>query len=130
MNANEVIANRANEMLGGKLGAKSPSAPERSRNMSQSSNDGSPPRCTSPRPRRWHTGSTALTHLPAGAANRVQKFGPIVKLAAPTRKHATPTHAGQEFSGTRAGRKRNPPQSYRPTRTLSVGKGGTAVGTG
>ena len=44
MNVNEVIANRANEMLGGKLGAKSPIHPNDHVNMSQSSNDSFPDR--------------------------------------------------------------------------------------
>jgi hypothetical protein len=56
MNANEVISNRAIEMLGGEMGSKSPVHPNDHCNMSQSSNDTSPRPCTSPAPKKWCTG--------------------------------------------------------------------------
>jgi len=56
MNANEVISNRAIEMLGGVMGSKKPVHPNDHVNMSQSSNDTYPPPCTSPAPRKSTTG--------------------------------------------------------------------------
>src|SRR3954468_6630342 len=100
MNANEVIANRANEMLGGKLGAKSPVHPNDHVNMSQSSND--------TYPTAMHIAAVeemaqrlepALTHLQDALQKKSKQFARIVKIGRTHTQDATPLTLGQEFSG-------------------------------
>src|SRR3954464_1225550 len=100
MNANEVIANRANELLGGKLGAKSPVHPNDHVNMSQSSND-----CF---PTAMHIAAAeeiarrldpALTHLLRALQSKTKAFARIVKIGRTHTQDATPLTLGQEFSG-------------------------------
>src|SRR6202048_3123138 len=100
MNLNEVIANRANELLGGKLGAKQPVHPNDHVNMSQSSNDSFPT--------AMHIAAAisieaelipALSEL-LGALRKKQKaFAHIVKIGRTHTQDATPLTLGQEFSG-------------------------------
>jgi len=80
MNLNEVIANRANELLGGKLGAKQPVIP-RSRHMSQSSNDAFPPPCIS-RPRLPSTADLvpALSELHPARCAKKQRRSPYRQI--------------------------------------------------
>ena len=111
MNVNEVIANRANELLGGAVGGKSPIHPNDHVNMGQSSNDMlSRPPCISPRSRR----STdrllpALDALRARARREGRRHSPtIVKIGRTHLQDATPLTLGQEFSGyARADRARD-----------------------
>src|ERR1700761_7100762 len=132
MNLNEVIANRASELLGGKLGAKSPVHPNDHVNMSQSSNDSFPT--------AMHiAAATAITHqlLPALTkllrALRVKEkaFSKIVKIGRTHTQDATPLTLGQEFSGYAAqvehaiARLRGSLKELYP-----LAQGGTAVGTG
>ena len=100
MNVNEVIANRANEMLGGKLGAKSPVHPNDHVNMSQSSND-----CF---PTAMHIAAAeeiarlldpALAHLQDALQKKTKEFARIVKIGRTHTQDATPLTLGQEFSG-------------------------------
>src|SRR6187401_2346857 len=100
MNFNEVIANRANEMLGGKLGAKEPVHPNDHVNMSQSSND-----CF---PTAMHIAAAegiarrldpALTHLQDALQTKAKEFARIVKIGRTHTQDATPLTLGQEFSG-------------------------------
>src|ERR1700735_3866453 len=100
MNLNEVSANRASELLGGKLGAKKPVHPNDHVNMSQSSNDSFPT--------AMHIAAAmAITHdlLPAldllyRALRRKEKaFSHIVKIGRTHTQDATPLTLGQEFSG-------------------------------
>jgi fumarate hydratase class II len=100
MNANEVIANRAIEMLGGELGSKSPVHPNDHVNMGQSSND------TFPTAMHIATAMTArdvllpgLEKLHAGLAAKQQAFGHIIKIGRTHTQDATPLTLGQEFSG-------------------------------
>ena len=100
MNANEVIANRAIEMLGGELGSKSPVHPNDHVNMGQSSND------TFPTAMHIATAMTArdvllpgLEKLHAGLATKQQAFGHIIKIGRTHTQDATPLTLGQEFSG-------------------------------
>jgi fumarate hydratase, class II len=132
MNVNEVIANRANERLGGELGAKSPIHPNDHVNMSQSSNDSFPT--------AMHIAAAleitgrlipALTHLQKALEAKSKAFASIVKIGRTHTQDATPLTLGQEFSGyaaqvrsgiarVRAGQKELYP----------LAQGGTAVGTG
>jgi fumarate hydratase class II len=132
MNANEVIANRAIELLGGVLGSKTPVHPNDHVNLSQSSNDSFPT--------AMHIAAvTALTEglMPAlgrlyGAlVGKADAFKDIVKIGRTHLQDATPLTLGQEFSGyaaqlryalERAG-------GCLP-RLYPVAQGGTAVGTG
>src|ERR1700674_870265 len=100
MNLNEVIANRANELLGGKLGAKRPVHPNDHVNMSQSSND-----CF---PTAMHIAAAleirhrlipALEHLHAALDRKATAFTDIVKIGRTHLQDATPLTLGQEFCG-------------------------------
>ena len=132
MNANEVIASRANEMLTGKKGGKSPVHPNDHCNMGQSSND------TFPTAMHIAAASEALDHLiPAlqklhGALDaKAQEFADIVKIGRTHLQDATPMTLGQEFSGyakqVEYGIARV--RAALP-RVLELAQGGTAVGTG
>ena len=132
MNANEVIANRANERLGGKRGDKKPVHPNDHVNLSQSSNDSFPT--------AMHIATTQAVHrrlLPAlgtlGAAldAKAAEFADIVKIGRTHLMDATPLTLGQEFSGyaaqVDAAVKRI---AAAVERLYALPQGGTAVGTG
>jgi fumarate hydratase class II len=70
MNANEVIAGRANEILSGTRGGKSPVHPNDHVNKGQSSNDSFPPPCTSPRRARWKGADPALGRMQRASPRR------------------------------------------------------------
>src|SRR5260370_1099547 len=100
MNLNEVIANRANELLGGKLGAKQPVHPNDHVNMSQSSNDSFPT--------AMHIAAVmhivadlipALSELHRALRKKEKEFAHIVKIGRTHTQDATPLTLGQEFSG-------------------------------
>ncbi|MBY6266177.1 class II fumarate hydratase [Azospirillum sp. 412522] len=132
MNANEVIANRAIERLGGILGSKTPIHPNDHVNMGQSSNDSFPT--------AMHIAAAdeivrslipALEHLRTALDAKADAFQDIVKIGRTHLQDATPLTLGQEFSGYAAqvsygiGRVKGAlPQLYR------LAQGGTAVGTG
>jgi fumarate hydratase class II len=132
MNANEVIANRANEILGGKPGDKSPVHPNDHVNRSQSSNDTFPA--------AMHIAAAiefqdrlipGLTHLKDALEAKVAKFADVIKIGRTHTQDATPLTLGQEFSGYAAqiegiiaGIERATPD------LLQLAQGGTAVGTG
>jgi fumarate hydratase class II len=132
MNVNEVIANRANEMLGHKLGAKSPVHPNDHVNMSQSSND-----CF---PTAMHIAAAeeiawlldpALAHLQDALQKKSRQFAKIVKIGRTHTQDATPLTLGQEFSGyasqVHSGIVRN---RLALKQLYPLAQGGTAVGTG
>src|SRR6478609_2544620 len=98
MNVNEVIANRANELLGGQRGAKSPVHPNDHVNMSQSSNDGFPTAI--------HIAAVmevadmlipALTHLKRALTQKQREFARIIKIGRTHLQDAVPLTLGQEF---------------------------------
>src|SRR5579862_1710255 len=100
MNVNEVIANRANELLGGERGAKTPVHPNDHVNLSQSSNDSFPT--------AMHIAAAteiaaallpALVHLRRALDAKTRKFAKIVKIGRTHLQDATPLTLGQEFSG-------------------------------
>ena len=132
MNLNEVIANRANELLGGRRGEKSPVHPNDHVNMSQSSNDAFPT--------AMHIAAAleiaylldpALAHLQDALQTKVKAFAGIVKIGRTHTQDATPLTLGQEFSGYASqvrhgiGRIRLGLKELYP-----LAQGGTAVGTG
>jgi fumarate hydratase class II len=132
MNANEVIANKANLALGGELGAKSPVHPNDHVNMSQSSNDTFPSAMHIAAAREL-TGELlpALKGLHAQLAAKSRAWDDIVKIGRTHTQDATPLTLGQEFSGyarqVEAGTERIGlalPGLYQ------LAQGGTAVGTG
>ncbi len=132
MNVNEVIANRANEMLGGKLGAKSPVHPNDHVNMSQSSNDSFPT--------AMHIAAAeeiarlldpALAHLQDALQSKTKEFARIVKIGRTHTQDATPLTLGQEFSGYAAQVQSGIVRNRLALKQLyPLAQGGTAVGTG
>ena len=132
MNVNEVIAARANEMLGGKPGAKAPVHPNDHVNMSQSSND-----CF---PTAMHIAATeeitrrllpALAHLHQALQQKTREFARIIKIGRTHTQDATPLALGQEFSGYAAQVKLGRERVQAALKHLyPLAQGGTAVGTG
>jgi fumarate hydratase, class II len=132
MNANEVIANRANEMLGAPLGSKSPVHPNDHVNRSQSSNDTFPTAMHIAAVEQVHHQLLpALEHLLAALQAKSRAFTDIVKIGRTHLQDATPLTLGQEFSGYAQQVRRG---IERVQRTLAglyeLAQGGTAVGTG
>jgi fumarate hydratase, class II len=132
MNLNEVIANRANELLGGKLGAKEPVHPNDHVNMSQSSNDSFPT--------AMHIAAAqgivanlipALSELHRELRNKEKAFAKIVKIGRTHTQDATPLTLGQEFSGYAAQVESGIARLRIAVKDLfPLAQGGTAVGTG
>jgi fumarate hydratase class II len=132
MNVNEVISNRANEMLGGARGTKQPIHPNDHVNRGQSSNDSFPT--------AMHIAAAleinnrllpALARLRGALEAKVQAFASIIKIGRTHLQDATPVTLGQEFSGyvaqianAEARIKMTLPGLYQ------LAQGGTAVGTG
>jgi fumarate hydratase class II len=132
MNANEVISNRAIEMLGGQMGSKKPVHPNDHVNMSQSSND--------TYPTAMHVAAAeeivnrllpALKHLHAALEVKVKAWKDIIKIGRTHTQDATPLTLGQEFSGY-AAQLANGIERIEQTlpRLMQLAQGGTAVGTG
>ncbi|MCX8477620.1 MAG: class II fumarate hydratase [Sphingomonas sp.] len=133
MNVNEVIAGRANEILTGKKGGKSPVHPNDHVNMAQSSNDSFPT--------ALHIAAAravtmklypALDRLQASLDAKVKAWDHIVKIGRTHLQDATPLTLGQEFSGYAAmlvsARARF--ESVLDLDIFKLALGGTAVGTG
>src|SRR5471032_515006 len=132
MIANEVIANRASEILCGKLGAKSPVHPNDHVNMSQSSND-----CI---PTAMHIAAAteiayrldpALARLQDALQKKSKAFASIIKVGRTHLQDATPLTLGQEFSGYASQVKSGIIRMRLALKQLyPLAQGGTAVGTG
>jgi fumarate hydratase, class II len=132
MNANEVIANRANELLGAPLGAKAPVHPNDHVNRSQSSNDTFPTAMHIAAVQQVHHELLpALEHLLAALQAKADEFIEIIKIGRTHLQDATPLTLGQEFSGY-AQQIRYGIERVRQTlpRLYELAQGGTAVGTG
>merc|ERR1712028_307265 len=132
MNVNEVISNRAIQLLGGEVGSKEPVHPNDHCNMGQSSNDSFPT--------AMHIAAVleieerllpGLKHLKAALDAKSVEFASIIKIGRTHTQDATPLTLGQEFSGyaqqmtngiARVEESRN--------RLYQLALGGTAVGTG
>src|SRR5215470_5842093 len=132
MNVNEVIANRANELLGGKLGAKAPVHPNDHVNMSQSSNDSFPTAMHIAAAQViTHDLLPALAHLEKALARKAKDFARIVKIGRTHLQDATPLTLGQEFSGYAAQVSAGAARIRTALKELyPLAQGGTAVGTG
>ncbi len=132
MNANEVIANRAIERLGGKLGSKEPIHPNDHVNMSQSSNDSFPTAMhIAAAETIVHRLVPALQHLRDALHRKCEQFQHIIKIGRTHTQDATPLTLGQEFSGYVAQldyglRRVKDSTDY----LFELAQGGTAVGTG
>ncbi|SFI62786.1 class II fumarate hydratase [Aerobium aerolatum] len=132
MNANEVISNRAIEMLGGQMGSKSPVHPNDHVNMSQSSNDTYPTAmhvaCSE---EIVHRLLPALRHLHAALDAKAKAWDHIIKIGRTHTQDATPLTLGQEFSGY-AQQVENGIARIESTLAglMQLAQGGTAVGTG
>ena len=132
MNVNEVIAARANEMLGAEPGAKSPVHPNDHVNMSQSSNDSFPTAMhVAAAEEITHRLMPALAHLQAALEQKTSEFAHIVKIGRTHTQDATPLTLGQEFSGYAAQVKLARRRLKAALKELyPLAQGGTAVGTG
>ena len=132
MNANEVISNRAIEMLGGELGSKSPVHPNNHCNMSQSSNDTFPTvmhvACVE---EVTHRLLPALRTLRDALGAKAKAWEHIIKIGRTHTQDATPLTLGQEFSGY-AQQLSNGVERIEQALSgvLELAQGGTAVGTG
>ncbi len=132
MNANEVISNRAIEMLGGEMGSKQPVHPNDHVNMSQSSNDTFPTAmhiaCTE---EIVHRLIPALQKLRNALNDKAQAWKRIVKIGRTHTQDATPLTLGQEFSGYTQ-QVENGIARIEQTlpKLMQLAQGGTAVGTG
>ena len=132
MNANEVISNRAIEILGGTMGSKKPVHPNDHVNMSASSNDSFPT--------VMHIASVleiegdllpALTSLRDALKAKSETFDKIIKIGRTHLQDATPLTLGQEFSGYVAQLDRNIERvQFNLPHLRQLAQGGTAVGTG
>src|SRR5216684_1241293 len=132
MNLNEVIANRASELLGGERGAKKPVHPNDHVNMSQSSNDSFPT--------AMHITAAlaiggdlvpALGELLRALRQKEKEFARIVKIGRTHTQDATPLTLGQEFSGYAAQVESGIARLRVAMKDLlPLAQGGTAVGTG
>ncbi len=132
MNANEVIANRAIEMLGGTMGSKQPVHPNDHVNCSQSSNDTFPTAMHIAAAEQInHTLIPALEHLHDALAQKSKAFGKIIKIGRTHTQDATPLTLGQEFSGYTRQVKLGILRIKQDVKHLyPLAQGGTAVGTG
>ena len=132
MNANEVISNRAIEMLGGVMGSKKPVHPNDHVNMSQSSNDTYPTAmhiaCAE---EIVHRLLPALQKLRNALNDKAEQWKAIIKIGRTHTQDATPMTLGQEFSGYTT-QVQNGIERIEQTlpKLMQLAQGGTAVGTG
>ena len=132
MNANEVIANRAIEILGGTIGSKAPVHPNDHVNMSQSSNDTFPTAmhiaCAE---EIEHRLLPALQKLRNALNDKAHAFAKIIKIGRTHTQDATPLTLGQEFSGYTQQVENGIGRIEMTMKGLmQLAQGGTAVGTG
>jgi fumarate hydratase, class II len=132
MNANEVVSNRAIEMLGGVMGSKKPVHPNDHVNMSQSSNDTYPTAMhIAAAEEIHHRLLPALRHLHKALDAKAKAWAHIIKIGRTHTQDATPLTLGQEFSGY-AAQVENGIRRIESTLPdlMQLAQGGTAVGTG
>ena len=132
MNANEVIANRAIELLGGKIGSKEPVHPNDHVNMSQSSNDTYPTAMHVACAEEVHKRLLpALAHLRDAIAAKSKAWSHIIKIGRTHTQDATPLTLAQEFSGYAHQLTKGIERIEQTLPDLmELAQGGTAVGTG
>ncbi|MEB3701941.1 Fumarate hydratase class II [Candidatus Bealeia paramacronuclearis] len=132
MNVNEVLSNRAIEILGGELGSKKPVHPNDHVNMGQSSNDTFPTAMhVATVLEIHHRLIPALETLGAAIREKQNQFAKIIKIGRTHLQDATPMTLGQEFSGY-ATQIKNGIERIKLTlpHLYELAQGGTAVGTG
>lgn len=132
MNANEVISNRAIEMLGGTKGSKSPVHPNDHVNRSQSSNDTFPTAMHIAAALEMHRRLLpALDHMIQALNAKAEHFKDIIKIGRTHTQDATPLTLGQEFSGYAAALVQARTRLETDMDAITaLAQGGTAVGTG
>jgi fumarate hydratase class II len=132
MNLNEVISNRANELLGGERGTKKPVHPNDHVNMSQSSNDTFPTAMHIAAAERISADLIpALSELDRALRKKEKQFARIVKIGRTHTQDATPLTLGQEFSGYASQAESGIARLRTAVKDLyPLAQGGTAVGTG
>ncbi len=132
MNTNEVISNRAIEILGGTIGSRTPVHPNDHVNSGQSSNDVIPTAIhVAARCEIHQRLLPALTRLRDALAAREKAFDGIIKIGRTHLQDATPVRLGQEFGGYRAQVDQSLARARRASDALAeLALGGTAVGTG
>ncbi|MEL6998849.1 MAG: class II fumarate hydratase [Pseudomonadota bacterium] len=132
MNANEVIANRAIEILGGTIGSKDPVHPNDHCNKSQSSNDTFPTAMHIAAARTAHDVLIpGLEKLHAEMDAKAKSFAKIIKIGRTHTQDATPMTLGQEFGGYAFQLKQGIARVRQALKNVYfLAQGGTAVGTG
>jgi aspartate ammonia-lyase len=131
MNCNEVLANRANEILGGRRGDYKPVHPNDHVNMAQSTNDVIPTAIRLGALMRFPDLQASLAHLAEALLERGRAFDGVMKSGRTHLQDATPIRLGQEFTAYGNTVKRNARRLERAIDDLrDLGIGGTAVGTG
>ncbi|MCL0028914.1 class II fumarate hydratase [Dehalococcoidia bacterium] len=132
MNANEVISNRAIELLGGKKGSRAPIHPNDHVNMGQSSNDVMPTAIHIAALKSMHYQLIpALQILKVDLESKATEFMPVIKTGRTHLQDATPIRLGQEFEGFAGQIERGIQRIRNAESELSeLAVGGTAVGTG
>ena len=132
MNFNEVISNRAIEIVGGKLGSKSPVHPNDHVNMSQSTNDTFPTAINIAAVESVvHNLKPALEKLKSSLQKKTEDFEDIIKVGRTHLQDATPLSLGQEFSGYVSAIEHGIDRLDKAVdNCYELAVGGTAVGTG
>lgn len=132
MNVNEVIANRAIEMLGGEIGSKDPVHPNDHVNYGQSTNDCFPTAShVAAVTMITHELLPALNHMHAALDEKAKSFDDIVKIGRTHLQDAVPLTLGQEFSGYAMQLRLSIERATDSMKRLyPLAQGGTAVGTG
>lgn len=132
MNINEVLSNRAIELLGGEMGSKKPVHPNDHVNRGQSSNDSFPTAMhIAASEQVTHELLPALEELHAALDRKASEFSSIVKIGRTHLQDATPLTLGQEFSGYAQQMKNSITRiKHALPHVLELAQGGTAVGTG
>ncbi len=131
MNVNEVLANRANELLGRPRGQYVPVHPNDHVNMAQSTNDTIPTNIRLAVLRQWPLLRSALEALTASLASKGREFDHVVKAGRTHLQDAMPIRLGQEFAAYAGTMMRTMRRLYEAVDYLNdLGIGGSAVGTG
>ena len=132
MNANEVISNRAIEILGGELGSRNPVHPNDHVNTGQSSNDVIPTAIHVAAAKSIKNSLIpSLKQLKTSLTRKSEEFMPVIKTGRTHLQDATPVRLGQEFTGHTGQIERGIQRCEQALVELSeVALGGTAVGTG
>jgi len=132
MNINEVISNRAIDLMGGVMGSKKPVHPNDHVNMGQSSNDSFPTAMHIAAAQEiTHSLLPALKHLHSALDKKAKEFKDIIKIGRTHLQDATPLTLGQEFSGYAQMLADDIKRAETTlTKLYELAQGGTAVGTG